>query len=195
VEGKDLVKIGQLCNLSWRSSQVAVICLTFIVGTLSEIPPLRADELESHLLPAITPATTPANTPVTQITRLEIDLSDRRLTLYQGNDLVKSYPIAVGRRDWQTPVGAFQVVQMIRNPAWMNPLTRAVIPGGNPNNPLGRYWIGFWTDGQNWVGMHGTPNPESIGQAASHGCIRLYNRDIQELFTQVSVGTPVTVVP
>jgi lipoprotein-anchoring transpeptidase ErfK/SrfK len=185
------VRIGRSHNLSWRSSQVALICLIFIIGILSKPQRLRADQLPSHLLPDTNPTTIPA----TQITRLEIDLSNRRLTLYQGNDRVKSYPIAVGRRDWQTPVGTFQVVQMIHNPAWMNPLTRAVIPGGDPNNPLGQYWIGFWTDGQNWVGMHGTPNPESIGQAASHGCIRLYNQDIQELFAQVTVGTPVTVVP
>ncbi|MDX2212056.1 MAG: L,D-transpeptidase [Oculatellaceae cyanobacterium bins.114] len=128
-------------------------------------------------------------------THLEIDLSDRQLTLYQGETRLKSYPVAVGRQGWRTPIGDFEVRQMIHNPTWVNPLTGQVIAGGSPNNPLGSYWIGFWTDGQNWVGMHGTPNPESVGREASHGCVRLYNRDIQELFAIVDVGTPVRVVP
>ncbi|MEO1147369.1 MAG: L,D-transpeptidase [Cyanobacteria bacterium J06638_22] len=127
--------------------------------------------------------------------RITIDLSDRRLTLYQGDTVLHTYSIAVGREGWQTPTGEFEVQQMVRDPAWMNPFTREVIDGGHPNNPLGDYWIGFWTDGTNWVGMHGTPNPETVGTAASHGCIRLYNDDIQALFGQVSMGTPVTVVP
>jgi lipoprotein-anchoring transpeptidase ErfK/SrfK len=133
--------------------------------------------------------------PHAQRLRLEIDLSRRQLILYQDETQVKSYPVAVGRQGWRTPIGSFEVAQMIHDPAWTNPFTGRVIAGGSPENPLGRYWIGFWTDGQNWVGMHGTPNPESVGREASHGCIRLYNRDIQELFTLVQVGTPVDVVP
>lgn len=109
--------------------------------------------------------------------------------------MLGSYPVAVGREGWQTPVGSFEVREMIADPVWMNPFTRQLTPGGDPSNPLGRFWIGFWTDGTNWVGMHGTPNPESVGQAASHGCIRLYNNDIQALFSQVTIGTPVNVVP
>lgn len=126
---------------------------------------------------------------------ITIDLSDRRLTLYQGDTVLRTIPVAVGRSAYPTPTGEFEVRQMIRDPSWMNPFTHEVIEGGSPRNPLGRFWIGFWTDGTNWVGMHGTPNPESVGTAASHGCIRLYNEDIQALFAQVSMGTPVTVVP
>jgi hypothetical protein len=133
--------------------------------------------------------------PSTQRLRLEIDLSHRQLILYEDNTRVKSYSVAVGRQGWRTPVGNFEVIQMIHDPSWTNPFTGRVIGGGDPENPLGRYWIGFWTDGHNWVGMHGTPNPESVGREASHGCIRLYNRDIQELFTLVRVGTPIEVVP
>jgi lipoprotein-anchoring transpeptidase ErfK/SrfK len=133
--------------------------------------------------------------PTTQPVHLEIRLSRRQVTLYRGTTAVKSYPIAVGRPGWETPVGNFKVVQMFRNPAWAHPLKEnVVIPGGDPENPLGRYWIGFWTDGKNWVGMHGTPTPKSVGRAASHGCIRMYNKDIEELFPQVAPGTRVTVV-
>ena len=122
----------------------------------------------------------------TQPTRLEISLSHRRVTLYRENQPIKSYPIAVGRKGWETPIGKFQVMEMIQNPKWIHPLTGQAIPGGDPKNPLGRYWIGFWTDGKNWIGFHGTPNPRSVGTAASHGCIRMYNKDIEELFQKVS---------
>lgn len=131
---------------------------------------------------------------VNQPTRLEISLGRRQVSLYKGKTRVKSYTIAVGRRGWETPTGNFQVAQMLRNPTWIHPFTNEAIPGGDPQNPLGNYWIGFWTDGRNWIGFHGTPNPESVGKAASHGCIRMYNKDIEELFHKVSLGTVVTVV-
>jgi lipoprotein-anchoring transpeptidase ErfK/SrfK len=132
---------------------------------------------------------------VTQPTRLEISLSRRQVTLYQENTTIKSYPVAVGRSGWETPTGNFQVLQKLQNPKWINPFTGEAIPGGDPENPLGEYWIGFWTNGKDWIGFHGTPNPSSVGEAASHGCIRMYNKDVEELFHQVSLGTPVTVVP
>ncbi|MBM0740925.1 L,D-transpeptidase [Phormidium sp. CLA17] len=127
--------------------------------------------------------------------RLEIKLSLRRVTLYRGSAVVKSYPIAVGRAGWETPKGTFQVKQMFRDPAWIHPLKKGiVIPGGDPENPLGRYWIGFWSNGKNWIGFHGTDNPKSVGTAASHGCIRMYNKDIEELFKKVNLGIEVKVV-
>lgn len=132
---------------------------------------------------------------VTQPKRLEISLSRRQVTLYEGNTPIKSYPVAVGQKGWETPTGNFQVIQMIQNPTWIHPFTDKAIAGGDPENPLGHYWIGFWTNGKDWVGLHGTPNPESVGKAVSHGCIRMYNKDVEELFHQVGVGTPVTVVP
>jgi lipoprotein-anchoring transpeptidase ErfK/SrfK len=131
----------------------------------------------------------------TQTLRLEIRLSRRQVTLYRGETPLKSYAIAVGRPGWETPVGTYEVKQMIKNPTWVHPLQKGVvIPGGDPENPLGRYWIGFWTDGKNWIGFHGTPTPRSVGRAASHGCVRMYNKDVEELFKQVTLGTVVTVV-
>jgi hypothetical protein len=127
--------------------------------------------------------------------RLEIRLSQRRVTVYRGKTPVKSYAIAVGKPGWETPKGTYKVQQMFRNPTWIHPLKKGItIPGGDPENPLGRYWIGFWTDGKNWIGFHGTPNPKSVGTAASHGCIRMYNQDIEELFQKVSLGMEVKVV-
>lgn len=127
--------------------------------------------------------------------RLEIKLNRRRVTVYRGTTPIKSYAIAVGKPGWETPKGTYKVQQMFRNPTWIHPLKKGItIPGGDPDNPLGPYWIGFWTDGKNWIGFHGTPNPQSVGTAASHGCVRMYNQDIKELFQKVSLGTEVKVV-
>ncbi|CAN1208686.1 L,D-transpeptidase family protein [Tumidithrix helvetica PCC 7403] len=130
---------------------------------------------------------------IAQVTRLEVSLSKRTVTAYQGDVKLKSYPIAVGRAGWETPIGNHRVLQMIEYPAWKNPFTGDVIQGADPENPLGERWIGFWTNGEDWSGFHGTPNRDSVGQAVSHGCIRMYNEDIRELFTQVSPDTVVQV--
>ncbi len=132
--------------------------------------------------------------PATQVLHLEIKLSSRHVTLYRGKTALKSYPIAIGRQGWETPLGIWKVMQKFRDPSWKSPFNGVIIPGGDPSNPLGHYWIGFWTDGKNWIGFHGTPNTDSVGKPASHGCIRMYNKDVQELFDRVSIGTPVTVV-
>lgn len=129
------------------------------------------------------------------VIELVIRLSDRKVYVYEGEDLKASFPIAIGRSGWETPTGDHEVLQMIEDPAWENPFTGDVIPGGDLENPLGRRWIGFWTDGTNFIGFHGTPNEESVGTAASHGCIRMYNQDVMALFEMVEVGTRVTVVP
>lgn len=131
---------------------------------------------------------------VTDQTRLIIRLKKRRVYVYRGKTLQATYPIAVGRPGWETPVGHFHVITMLRNPGWTNPLTGEVIPAGL-DSPLGDRWIAFWTDGKNYVGFHGTPDRVSVGKAASHGCIRMFNENARALFEMVSIGTPVTVEP
>jgi hypothetical protein len=130
-----------------------------------------------------------------QVTRLEVSISKRKVTAFHGEIPLKTYPVAVGKEGWSTPIGNHRVLQTIEYPAWQNPFTGAVIPSRDPNNPLGDRWIGFWTNGKEWSGFHGTPNRASVGQAASHGCIRMYNEDVRELFSQVTVGTIVRVSP
>jgi len=127
--------------------------------------------------------------------RLEISLSRRTVTLYRGDTRAQEYPIGIGRAGWETPLGTFEVQQMRENPVWIHPFTDERVPGGDSRNPLGTRWIGFWTDGHVWVGLHGTSDPRSVGTAASHGCIRMYNADVEVLFYNIEIGTPVTVVP
>ncbi|MFB2983254.1 L,D-transpeptidase [Microseira sp. BLCC-F43] len=123
---------------------------------------------------------------------LVIKLRERRVYVYRGDRVETSYPIAIGKAGWETPTGTFKILHMERDPYWEHPLNGQVIPPG-PNNPLGRRWIAFWTDGKNFIGFHGTPNERLIGQAVSHGCIRMRNRDVEALYEQVTVGTPVIV--
>ena len=103
-------------------------------------------------------------------------------------------PLPLAGLAGETPTGSFQIRETVSNPDWRNPFTGAVISSG-PQNPLGPRWIGFWTDGNNSIGFHGTPHPHLIGQAVSHGCVRMRNEDILALFEQVEVGMSVTVEP
>jgi lipoprotein-anchoring transpeptidase ErfK/SrfK len=75
--------------------------------------------------------------------RLEVNLTTKQVTVYQGTKNLKQYPIAIGRAGWETPQGVFKVNQVVRDPVWMNPLTGTIVPSGDPKNPLGRHWIGF----------------------------------------------------
>lgn len=156
--------------------------------------------ITSQRLLAVEPTNKPSNsltTPSsanTYTTSLVIKLSDRRVYLYRGDKLEKSYPIAVGKAGWETPVGSYKVIEMQRDPTWQHPWTGKLIPPG-ADNPLGARWIGFWTDGKNFIGFHGTPQEQLVGQAVSHGCVRMRNQDVLALYAQVNVGTPVTVKP
>jgi lipoprotein-anchoring transpeptidase ErfK/SrfK len=138
-------------------------------------------------LPSIEPILPEANA-----TRLILKLRERRVYVYQGDELKASYAVAIGKPGWETPTGQFHILEMVQNPGWTNPFTQEVIPPG-AESPLGERWIAFWTDGQNYIGFNGTPDRQTVGQAASHGCVRMFNEDIRKLYDWVEVGTTVTV--
>jgi L,D-transpeptidase ErfK/SrfK len=150
-----------------------------------ELPPLSEP---SQYIPQEQKA---AENPIEEV-RLVLKLRERRVYVYRQNKVQASFPVAVGKDGWETPTGSFKVMQMIKDPVWEQPWTGELVPAG-PDNPLGSRWIGFWTDGKNVIGFHGTPTPESIGRAASHGCVRMFDKDAQALFEKVAVGTPVIV--
>jgi len=126
--------------------------------------------------------------------RLVIDLSDREVSVYKQDKLDATYPVAVGQAGWETPTGTFKVTDMEPSPNWQHPITKEVISPG-PDNPLGSRWIGFWADDTSQIGFHGTNQEDGIGQAISHGCVRMLNRDIEAIYAQVAVGTTVVVKP
>ncbi|MBD2502804.1 L,D-transpeptidase [Anabaena azotica] len=121
-----------------------------------------------------------------------VDLSDRRTYVYAGDVVIASYPIAIGKKGWETPTGTFTVSHMEHDPIWKHPITGKIFPAGS-DSPLGERWIGFWSDGRNKIGFHGTPDTHLLGTAISHGCLRMRNSDVRMLYDQVEVGTPVIV--
>lgn len=124
---------------------------------------------------------------------LVLKLKERRVYVYHGQTVLTSYPVGVGRKGRETPTGEWQVMETIVNPGWTDFNTGRVIPPGK-NNPMGSRWIGFWTDGQDMIGFHGTNKVASIGKAVSSGCVRMIDRDVQEMYKYIKVGTIVRVV-
>ena len=127
-------------------------------------------------------------------TRIQLDLSDRRLSLYADNELVGSYTVAVGKPGWETPIGDYSILHMAIDPIWENPWTGELIYPG-PTNPMGRAVIVFHMIGDDMIAFHGTPDEGLLGQAVSHGCVRMRNEDILAMYDIVRRGTPVSVVP
>jgi lipoprotein-anchoring transpeptidase ErfK/SrfK len=120
--------------------------------------------------------------------RIVVSLPDRKIALFEDGRVVKVYPIAVGKHGTPSPSGSFHIVSRVVRPSWYQP--GKVVPAG-PRNPLGTRWMGL---GYKGYGIHGTNRPNSIGKAASHGCIRMRNEDVEDLFARVEVGDPVDLV-
>jgi len=116
-----------------------------------------------------------------------VSIPDRKLAVLEGGKVIRTFPVAVGAMVSPSPSGEFKIVNRIANPTYYHP--GVVIPAG-AGNPIGTRWLGLNRKG---FGIHGTNEPRSIGKAASHGCIRLRNRDIEQLFRMVSVGDTVLI--
>jgi L,D-transpeptidase ErfK/SrfK len=126
-----------------------------------------------------------------------VNVPQRMLFYFSGEIAVSAFPIAAGRPSWRTQLGNFEVLTMEQDPTWDVPVSiqeemrRAGKPvltkvPPSPQNPLGQFWIGLSLSG---IGIHGTNAPSSIYGLVTHGCIRLHPDDIQNLFSQVDVGT------
>jgi len=116
-----------------------------------------------------------------------VSIPDRRLAVIEDGDVIATFPVAVGAAASPSPTGEFQIVSRVSNPTYYRPGT--VIPSGK-DNPIGTRWVGL---SQKGYGIHGTNAPRSVGHAASHGCIRLRNRDMERLFTMLRVGDSVQI--
>jgi len=136
----------------------------------------------------------PAPGPVRHRGKLKASLFSRRSAA-----VVYTFPVGLGRFDWKTPVGIWTVVAKTRNPTWVVPddiyqehLERDgeadhMIPGGEPDNPLGHYRLSLSLPE---YALHGTDVPWGVGMNVSHGCIRLYPEDIERLYSKTRIGTP-----
>lgn len=106
--------------------------------------------------------------------RIIVDLSDRALYLLDGNNVLRGFPVGIGKMLTQTPQGEYTIINKAPN------------PGG----PFGAYWMGL---SRPHYGIHGTNDPSSIGGEVSHGCIRMFNQDVVQLAGIVPIGTRVTI--
>ena len=116
------------------------------------------------------------------VRRIVVSIPDRKLALVENDEVVRIFPIAVGAPVSPSPVGTFSIVTRVSNPTYYKP---GKVIGPGPANPIGTRWIGLNLKG---YGIHGTDDPRSIGHARSHGCIRLRNADIEQLFERVRAG-------
>jgi len=107
---------------------------------------------------------------------ITINLSERRLYLYQGERLYNSYPIAIGKPSTPSPIGTWTIAN------------KAILDG---RQVYGTRWMGLSIPN---YGIHGTNNPSSIGKAVSLGCIRMYNHDVESIFPLIPIGTVVNIV-
>ncbi len=108
---------------------------------------------------------------------ITINTQAHTLTLTKDGTTIKTYPVAVGKPSTPTPKGSFRIINKELN------------PGG----PFGVRWMGMNIPGGGY-GIHGTNNPGSIGKSISHGCVRMFNPDVTELYNLVPVGTPVKII-
>jgi L,D-transpeptidase ErfK/SrfK len=138
-----------------------------------------------------------------------VNLPEHRLYYYPAAKageprVVVTYPISVGKMDWSTPLGLTRVAAKVKDPAWYPPesvrtehakhgdILPKVVPAG-PDNPLGAYMMRLAIPGGAYL-IHGTNLPAGVGMQVTHGCMRLYPEDIEELFKMVAVETPVRIV-
>ncbi len=127
--------------------------------------------------------------------KINIYLDEFSLYLISPDDqVIRHYPIACGSPYYPTPPGHYHVLEKVYHPAWYpppSPWARGKKPAPpGPGNPLGTRWIGLNAE---ILGIHGTPESWSIGSAASHGCIRMYIHQVEELFELICIGTPVNI--
>ncbi len=127
-----------------------------------------------------------------------INVAEQRLYWFRGEGDIVTHPIGVGREGYSTPRGTTKIVRKKEHPTWTpgpsarrdDPTLPAVVKSG-PENPLGDHALYL-----GWPSylIHGTNEPDGVGRRVSRGCIRLYPEDIESLFGQVPVGTPVRVI-
>lgn len=138
---------------------------------------------------------------------LVVNVAEMRLYYYPPDGesetpRVETYPIAVGRMDWKTPLGTTRITEKVKDPAWYPPASirrehaeagdplPSVVPPG-PDNPMGTRKMRLGIPGYL---IHGTNRPEGVGMRVTHGCIRMLPEDIEALFPRLPIGTQVKLI-
>jgi L,D-transpeptidase-like protein len=118
---------------------------------------------------------------------LLVSIPDHQMALIENGQIKKVYSVATGKESTPSPSGSFHIVVRVTDPTYYHE-GKVIAPG--PHNPLGNRWMGLDLKG---YGIHGTNAPSSIGKSASHGCIRMAKKDLEEIFSLVKVGDEVEI--
>ena len=179
-----------------------------------EGPKRKSDPIPPLAIP-VSDATSLARVPTDVMERdglqLVLDRKHHQLLVLRDGRMTRRFPAAVGTKGWETPAGRFRVFEKVKEPVWTHPVSGDLVDAESEGNPLGSRWIGFYRDcngrsgwdGEQYLdingctvaGFHGTPYRWTVGRAVSHGCVRLYEENVQEVFNLVRLGTQVTVLP
>lgn len=157
-----------------------------MIGTEDRIKRLAA--LTGVMLMAVAEAFAQDKAGAQSARKIIISIPDRKLAVMESGKVIKIFSTAVGAPKSPSPSGSFTIVQRLSDPTWYS--KGKIVPPGKAN-PIGTRWLGLSVKG---YGIHGTNNPSSIGHSASHGCIRMRNHDVEELFGMVSIGDDVELV-
>ncbi len=114
--------------------------------------------------------------------------SQNILILKSDGEIIKTYIVSTGKNN-STPVGTFKITSKLPNPTWFK--AGAIVPPGSPENILGTRWLGIDIPS---YGIHGTTEPQTLGQQVTQGCVRMSNPEVEELYTIVPIGTEVVIV-
>jgi lipoprotein-anchoring transpeptidase ErfK/SrfK len=162
-------------TMNWR---VAVLVLAMTVPSLAQNSAVQSSVVQKPLK-------------VTEKRRTQrvvlVSIADRRLAVMENGNVLAYFPVAVGAVVSPSPTGEFEIVNRVANPAYYHD---GVVMAASNDSPVGTRWIGLNLKG---YGIHGTNAPRSIGRAASHGCIRLKNRDVERLYAMLRVGDLVSI--
>ena len=185
-----------------------------LVEAPEEGPKRKSDPIPPLAIP-VSDATSLARVPTDVMERdglqLVLDRKHHQLLVLRDGRMTRRFPAAVGTKGWETPAGRFRVFEKVKEPVWTHPVSGDLVDAESEGNPLGSRWIGFYRDcngrsgwdGEQYLdingctvaGFHGTPYRWTVGRAVSHGCVRLYEENVQEVFNLVRLGTQVTVLP
>jgi len=168
---------------------------TKAAGDSPASPVARPSTASTGISPMSLPA--PSTASITSTRRILLELGRRTISLYEGDKVLGSWPVAIGDPATPTPTGSFKIRNKVVNPQYQSTKSGKNNPTIGPNGPLGDRWMGFHTTTNDQFGIHGTPPAwawaVNTRAAVSHGCVRMLNPHVHALFDQVEVGTPVVV--
>jgi L,D-transpeptidase ErfK/SrfK len=189
--------------LAYENGDVAFVksrpgqALDFPAATKSLRAALKADGVTKVALSTLKVA--PKVTEDTLGHNVVVRVDENKLYLYDGFHVIRTFSVATAKPGYTTPDGDWKVTRKAVNPTWYNPALDswgadlpAVIPGG-PSAPMGTRAI-YIDEAPGLIRIHGTPSDDSIGRYASHGCIRMHNSEVEQLYPLVPVGARIIIV-